>query len=391
MKLYKLALASLFALLPIHADYVAYSLLDGSSKQALPENIDGLGAKEMLNVEWGDYTGPQTRVGVLKVENRSNSTSISYNSHGASITYDDNMSGVPVQGIEAIITDILHRTNRFRIVERTVLDDALREQDLGASGRVAQPSAAKVGKVLGAEYLFQAVITNYESGVESKGGGLLGGVGGTTGAILGGMAIKSEKGVIGMNFRLIDAETTEVIYTDQVEVEVKEGGLTFGGLGFTGGGALGGFMGGYSKTPIGQAVITACNKGVYGLIKQVGSSTAEGKVIQVKGDKIYINLSQDVVSVGEKLNVLSLGEELIDPDTGISLGSEDEELGSIVIDSVKEKFSIAIPDEIDPATISRGDMVISQKEAEPLQFGTGFESKSAPSGSATKKKKFGLF
>lgn len=374
-----------------HADYVAYSLGDGSMKEPLPREIDGLGAKEMLNVEWGKYTGPKTRIGVLQVENRSSTTTYNFNNSGGTVEYDRGFVGVPVQGIEAIITDIMHRTGRFGIVERTVLDDALREQDLGASGRVAQPSAAKIGKVLGAQYLFQAVVTNYEAGVESKGGGLLGGVGGSAGAVLGGLAVKSKKGVIGMNFRLINAETTEVIYTDQVEIEVKESGLTLGGFGVTGSGGLGGVMGGYVKTPIGQAVISACNKGVYGLIKQVGTSPAEGKVIQVKNGKIYLNLNQDEVSVGENLTVLSPGDELIDPDTGISLGSENKELGAIQIESVNEKFSIATAPQFDASTINRGDIVISQKPASPLQFGTGLPSKAAPGGSATKQKKFGIF
>jgi hypothetical protein len=258
---------------------------------------------------------------------------------------------------------------------------------------VAQPSAAKIGNVLGAQYLFQAVVTNYEAGVEKKGGGLLGGVGGTAGAVLGGLAVKSEKGVIGMNFRLIDAETTEVVYTEQVEVEVKESGLTFGGFGITGGGGLGGFMGSYARTPIGQAVIAACNKGVFSLIKQVGTSPATGKVIQVKNGSVYINLGEDVINTGEVLTVISPGEELIDPETGISLGSEDEELGSIEVTETKEKFSLAHALEIDLEAVERGDIVISTKSAEPLMFGGAGSTPTSTtsSGEGQKKKKFGLF
>lgn len=390
-RLLSITATSLLFSLAAQADYVAYTLGDGSIKEPLPREIDGLGAKEMLNVEWGNYSGPKTRIGVLQVENRSSSTTINLDNRGGTIEYEDGITGVPVQGIEAIITDIMHRTGRFRIVERTVLNEALREQDLGASGRIAKPSAAKVGNILGAEYLFQAVITNYEAGVESKGGGLLGAVGGSAGTVLGGLAVKSSKGVIGMNFRLIDAETTEVIYTDQVEIEVKESGLALAGFGVGSSAAGGGFMGGYAKTPIGQAVIAACNKGVYGLIKQVGTTPATGKVIQVKDGKIYLNLNEDVLSVGEIMTVRSLGEELIDPDTGISLGSEEKELGTIEVSQTGEKFSLAVAREIDLSVISRGDVVISQKPAAKLQFGSGLESKSAPSGSATKQKKFGLF
>lgn len=352
------------------ADYVAYSVDEEGAKLPLPEDITPLGAESLLNVQWGEYSGKKTRIGVLEVENNSSTTTVKMSGWGGGeVTYDAGTGGVPVQGIEAIITDIMHNTGRFRLVERQVLDDAIREQDLGASGRVAQPSAAKIGNILGAQYLFQAVVTNYEDSVEKKGGGLLGGVGGSAGAILGGIGMKSSKGVIGMNFRLIDSETTEVIYTDQVEIAIKESGLTFGGIGLTGGAGLGGFMSNYAKTPIGQAVISACNKGVYGLIKQIGTSATTGSVIQVRDDKIYLNLGSDDVSVGETMRIVSVGEELIDPETGISLGGEEETIGMLEVTKTTEKYSLATSD-MDLSRISRGDKVVSTLPPEPLQFGS---------------------
>ncbi|WP_267887579.1 CsgG/HfaB family protein [endosymbiont of Ridgeia piscesae] len=289
--------------------------------------------------------------------------------------------GVPVQGIEAMLMDTMHKTKRFRLVERKVLDKALKEQDLGATGRIAKPSAAKIGKVLGAQYLFQAVITHYEAGVEQKGGGLGGLVGGSAGALLGALAIKESKAVLGMNFRLINAETSEIIYTDQVEAELHESGLTFGGLGVTGGGGLGGFMSKYAKTPIGQAVISTINRGVYGLVKQTGTSPTTGSVIKVKGNKIYLNLGEGSVKPGETLDLVRIGEQLIDPETGISLGGEEELIGTIKITAAKEKYSIAKPTgRLKAPRIKRGDKVVSQREAEPLKFAASWTPPKEKSG-----------
>ena len=75
---------------------------------------------------------------------------------------------VPVNGIEAMISDVMLRSGRFRVVERAALDNVLSEQDLVTSGRVAKPSGAKTGQVLGAEYLVQAVITSYEPDYKGK-------------------------------------------------------------------------------------------------------------------------------------------------------------------------------------------------------------------------------
>jgi curli biogenesis system outer membrane secretion channel CsgG len=76
--------------------------------------------------------------------------------------------GVLIQGIEAMLTDAMHQTSRFIMVEREVLSTAIKEQDLGASGRVSKPSAAKIGNILGAEYLIKVVITEYNPNFSGK-------------------------------------------------------------------------------------------------------------------------------------------------------------------------------------------------------------------------------
>ncbi len=362
-----LSLASVLA----SADYVAYSVGE-TGRKPLPENLDIVSAESLINISWGEYRGPRTRIGVLPVENDSNQQTIQIQNSSGEITYDLNTGGIPVQGIETIIIDIMNSTGRFRLLERTVLDQTLSEQDLGASGRLSAPSAAKVGKILGAQYLLQAVITNYEEGIEqeSKGlGGLIGGtISGTAGSLLAGLGVSRSKGVIGMNMRLIDAETSEIVFSNQIEVDLSESRVTFGGGLVTSNVGLGGFISDYSKTPIGRAVIAAANKGVFELVKQVGAQSPKGSVIKVSSGKVYINLGEGTVDKGDVLNVLKKGEELIDPDTGISLGSEDEEIGTISVDTVKEKFSIAVEGTAGADNISRGDVVESLKTAPGLAF-----------------------
>lgn len=355
------------------ADYVAYSV-DETGKKPLPQTLDGVSSASLVNVQWGDYRGAKTRIGVLPVENNSNEGSIQVLGASGTITYDFEKGGVPVQGIEAILIDVMNNTGRFRLLERTVLNEALAEQDLGASGRISAPSAAKIGKVLGAQYLLQAVITNYEQGVESKTsalGGLLGGaIGGTAGALVSGLGVSSSKGVVGMNLRLIDAQTSEIVFSEQVETDLSESGITYGGGIALSSAALGGFVSKYSKTPVGRAVIAASNKGVYELIKQIGAKSASGSVVKADTNKVYINMGAGSVDEGEILNVLKKGVQLIDPETGISLGSEDEYIGSIRVRTVKEKFSIAEGQNIQMASISRGDTVESTRAAPVLEFAT---------------------
>ncbi len=363
MRLIALALLSSFAL-TAQADFAAYSVSEHGDVP-LPENIDGIDPQYLVNLRWGDYEGARARVGVLEVDNTSAAGSYSI-AIGGEVAVESSYAQVPVNGIEAIITDAMSRTGRFRLVERQALGSILAEQDLATSGRVAKPSGAATGNILGAQYLVQAVVTNYEADTAGKDFGV-GGLLRNKVPILGGVKVKNRKGVVGMNFRLIDAETSEIIYTKQVDTQVTEKGLSLGGVGFGSNLALGGFLSNYAKTPIGQAVIASCNEGVFDLIKQIGTKPAEGSVVKADAQGVFVNLGQDQVALGDNLQVLSVGEELIDPDTGISLGAEESVLGDIRVVRVAEKFSVAQP--VNPGiTIGRGDRVRSTKLPPQMEY-----------------------
>ena len=190
--------------------------------------------------------------------------------------------------------------------------------------------------------------------------------------VLGGFGLKNSKGRVGMNFRLIDAETSEVVYTKQIESVIKEAGLTVGGAGFSSDGALGGFFSNYAKTPVGQAVIAGINKGVYELVKEIGAAPASGSIIKTEGKQIWVNMGAGSVGVGDELKIMSKGEELIDPDTGISLGSSDTEVGRARVAQAQEKFSIA-----DVVNMSgkakRGDKVLSMAPPPSIEYAANWK------------------
>ena len=61
------------------------------------------------------------------------------------------------------------------------------------------------------------------------------------------------------------------------------------------------------------------------------------------------------------------GEELIDPETGISLGSSDTSLGEIEVIQVAEKYSIAQTVSLSSAA-NRGDKVVSRAAPTSIEF-----------------------
>ena len=353
------------AIQPASADYVAYSVNKKGKRSPLPERIEKIDTKYLVNIEWGEYAGRKARLGVLPVDNTSSVQSFTVSSSMGNVDYSSQSTGIPVNGIEAMVIDSLNRTNRFRLVERTELGSVMGEQDLAASGRIAKPSGAATGNILGAQYLVQVVVTDYESNTSGKDGG----VGGLFRKVpvVGGIKAGSSEGRVGLNIRLIDAETSEITFSKQIEAVLKETNFGFAGAGWTGDAILGGFMSSYAKTPIGQAVIAGINQGTFELIKQVGSQPAEGSIVKADAAQVYTNLGADSVSVGERLQVMKKGEELIDPETGISLGGSMTAIGEIEVTQVQEKFSIARPVALS-GTPDRGDPVKATTVAAPLEF-----------------------
>ncbi len=340
-----LALALTAALAaPAHAESLAFSTTGGSDI-ALPQDLTPVNTLRLVQLRWSPYAGRKARVAVSKIDNTSSVSSYTANDQYGSSSVDWAFQTVPVNGIEAMITDALNQSGRFRLVERQAIGNVMQEQDFGASGRVATPSAAGMGQILGAEYLVEAVITAYDPGTSAKStnvGGLANaaGLGGAFGGLLGGVSVNSSSSSLGMNIRLINATTSEVVFTKQIEREVKESGIGFGGVGFGGGGAMGGFVGQYSRTPIGQAVMASINEAVFELAKQIGSQPASGSIVKVEGSQAYLNLGADAVAVGDRLAVVRPGEALIDPETGISLGSSETPIGELQVTQVQERFSI---------------------------------------------------
>jgi curli biogenesis system outer membrane secretion channel CsgG len=144
--------------------------------------------------------------------------------------------------LSGLLTSELASSGEFRVVERNKLSKVLREQDLGASGRVRRRTAAKIGKITGAQYLVIATVTSYEESVKGTGGGF------SIGPIsLGG---KKEDAYISVDLRVVDTTTGEIAYSRAIEAKSSGGGLS-GGLHL---GIFSGHLGGFEKTPAGKAV-----------------------------------------------------------------------------------------------------------------------------------------
>jgi len=147
--------------------------------------------------------------------------------------------------LAGMLTNELSSTEKFRIVERSKLGPVLEEQDLAASGRVSKSSAAKIGKLTGAQYLVMGTVSAYQENTAGTGGGLS-----FRGIHVGG---KKQDAYIAVDLRVVDTTTGEVVYTRTVEGRSESSGVNVGVYR----GGFGGNLAKHENTPAGKA-IRAC-------------------------------------------------------------------------------------------------------------------------------------
>lgn len=289
--------------------------------------------KKVVVEELPSLKGPKKTIAVMDFENKA----------GAAAQW--NLGS----GMAEMLTTALVNSGRFIVVERQAITDVLAEQDFGASGRTRTAGAAKIGKILNAQVLVRGAITEF--GTRSKGGG--GGIS-FKGVNLG---MSSSSAHVAVNIRLYDATTGEVIDSIRCDGKATASGLSGG---YSGSG-LGGFGFGtstFAKTPLGKATHQTIDKAVYFVARKMDNVPWQGKIVDVKGNTVYINAGMDSnIYSGDEFTVYKKGEELIDPDTGISLGSEDTKIGRIQVVTVEEKFSKANAIAGSIRTFGRGDII----------------------------------
>jgi len=147
--------------------------------------------------------------------------------------------------LAGMLTNELASTEKFRMVERDKLGPVLEEQDLAASGRVSKSTAAKIGKLTGAQYLVMGTVSSYEEKTAGGGGGIS-----FRGISLGG---KKDDAYIAVDLRVVDTTTGEIMFTRTVEARSTSTGVNVGLYR----GGFGGNMEKYNNTPAGKA-IRAC-------------------------------------------------------------------------------------------------------------------------------------
>lgn len=236
------------------------------------------------------------------------------------------------KGVADELVTALMATNRFRLIERAEIDNVLEEQNLGKDGGIDQETAAKIGKILGVQYLIIGRITEFSTKEDDD--------------ILAnpnhhnpmGMRIARTTSRVAIDARLVDATTAEILTsvtgtgkkaTVNLGLITKEGGVLFGDKDF-------------EKSDLGKALRQAVNSTARQLAvkayDRMAPLTITGMVAYARADKIIINVGKKHgVEPGMVFKVAHRLETIKDPVTGMVIGEYTEPIAEISVIEVKDK------------------------------------------------------
>jgi curli biogenesis system outer membrane secretion channel CsgG len=237
---------------------------------------------------------------------------------------------------DELVTNLVNG-GTFTVIERAQLESVLAEQRLGGSGAVSAATAAKVGKVLGVQFILTGSITQFS--IETTRAGFRG---------IGGSYSNAESK---LDVRLISTETAEILAAME-----GQGNKRMGGGFFRGAGAERTFDQGAASEALRPAVEQVVQKIQAQAGKLAGAmpQAPTGQIVGAKGGQYYINRGETAgVKVGQRFEVRRVTDEIKDAD-GTVLDRVVGKVGTVEVVQVLGSSAIC---KIVEGQAAQGDMI----------------------------------
>jgi curli biogenesis system outer membrane secretion channel CsgG len=267
-----------------------------------------------------EYKGPKLRVGVVNFLNKTPSKVLGIG-----------------EAASDILGTILQKTGRFIVIPQQDIESILGQQRMGATGAINPDTAAKMGQILGLNAIVTGAVTAYSEAEEGSDY----------------LITKSKKQIarVTVDYRIVDTTTGVQLMADSgAGIYEKKVSTTLG---------MGG-KAGYDSDLRDGALRDALTKAMVNMMKQLESQPWKGKIAKVAGNKLYINAGKKTgLKVGDKLDVYRVGEEIIDPDTKVKLGTTEDRVGQVLIqqNDIGDKADMSVAIITSGMGFKQGDIV----------------------------------
>ncbi len=221
------------------------------------------------------------------------------------------------------LTTQLVQSGAFTVVERAQLDRVLNEQQLGMSGAVDPRTAARIGEILGIDYVLTGSITQFS--IERHEGRL------------GPLSASYSEAESILDVRVVDVNTAEILL-----VADGEGRRRFGGAGYRDIDYRRNFDQGVAQ----EALRPAVERTVEKLVEARASTLARvslppASIVGERDGQLYLDRGENAgVEPGRRLDVYRVVDEIRDA-SGALLDRVTEKVGVIEVERVLSQSSIA--------------------------------------------------
>ncbi|AUC61927.1 CsgG family porin [Cyanobacterium sp. HL-69] len=237
------------------------------------------------------------------------------------------------RGVSDVVAGELVDTRKYRVIERSRLNDVLNEQGLTDSGLVDPGTAAQIGRLLGAELIMVGSITQFDLQERGTGFGLFGFS----------LGNQTKKALVTLNTRVINSTTGEIVMSaeGQAEVSQVDGDVRIRGMDL-----------GTSTNNDGTLLTVATRDAIREVIQQMDSRQTElsavgrvspdvsGVVADVAGNSVIINRgSNHGYRNGLRLSIERVSREVTDPETGEVIRRITDQVGVIELQDVDSTSS----------------------------------------------------
>ena len=252
------------------------------------------------------------------------------------------------KGIRDLLVTDLVKDGTYRVLERAAMDKILSEQNFSNSNRADPTSAAKIGKLLGADAIVVGSITQFGNETKKQN---IGGAGGNWGGFgIGGIGHSKSNANVGITARIVNIDTGEIMAVAEGQGTSSRSSTSLLGGGGNWHGAGGGNVdfgsSDFQSTIIGEATKNAVDKLSADVIADAPRVTTrtvviDGLVAAVDGGQIVLNVGRRAgVNVGDVLEVVRVTKEIKDPATGAVIRRLTSSIGTIKATDVDDASAV---------------------------------------------------
>ncbi len=216
--------------------------------------------------------------------------------------------------VRLAIENTLARTGKFKLMERARLKTLLEERGLSVQG--IADGTASLGGFSGVDYLVYGNVVD------------------ATFAIRRNFGSKSCLATAELSVRTVDVNTGEIRASESVDFTAEVASVPT--------------ILKTERTPQNPCSLVTpgmlerhCRDAGVEIAAKITTALFPMKIVRVNRGNLFLNYGSPALTSGDYLKVVKLGEGFVDPDTGETLGAEEEDLAFLAVKDVRSKYSIA--------------------------------------------------